>query len=329
MEVQQEKPRLKYGQQWPEKQIGTVAWVLERYWKEMSEGERPMGTSMVYRLKALQRMPIGARVAKALEQEDFIEFCRWRKQQKWRGKAITAVTVGHDLAMLSVAFKYAGAAWKECKGLSAIAIDAARPFLMKNGLISKSQPRDRRPSQDELDRLIAYFTERNGRRNTKVDMALMTRWQVASGRRISESCRLTYGDWDETNQIMMVRKMKDPRRKKDKLVALTDEAIAILQEQKAKRLRPDDPTERIFPFNHRSVIAAYVEAKKVLGISGLRLHDNRRECGSRIIDQGGTSDDAILVTGHETKQVFDRVYNKPKPELFRARLAAKRFEVAA
>lgn len=76
------KPRVVYGEVFrrPQDQVGTVAWILERYLNEMQKGERPLGSSMVYRLKALQRMPIGKMIAADIVSHDVIEFCRWLRE---------------------------------------------------------------------------------------------------------------------------------------------------------------------------------------------------------------------------------------------------------
>lgn len=300
--------------------VGTVAWVLQRYYEEMAEGERPMGEPMVYRLRALQRMPIAKMVALKLAKQDVIEFARWRLKQTWHGRQISAVTVNHDICLMAVAFKYGGSCWKDHEDLSDKPFKKAKPFLVNQRLISKSVPRDRRPTPEELERLIEHFEERDKHHCTQIPMALFTLWQPISGRRIGETCALLWCDWNREKRIILVRRMKDPRRPKSKWTALPPEATAFLEAlwlalpDETKRLVTElganDPRQpRIFPYNKRSVIAAYVQAKKVLGISGLRLHDSRRECASRLAAKGYTSRLIGLVTGHEPgSRVLDRTY---------------------
>ena len=328
-EVQVKKQKWTYAEflaaQEAKKTEGSLAWLIERFINEMNgmdgrQAVRPLGPSHHYALKRLQRYELARMVAGEVRKQDIIEFCKWRRQ------SATSATVGQDVMYLSGVLKYAGSAWDDCEHISDAPITAAKPFLNKHDLIGKSTPRSRRPAQEELDRLIAYFTESNQHANTEIDMVKITRWQVASGRRISETCRLMWGDWDKENHTILVRKMKDPKRRdKMKVVALPESAQAMLIEMEPHRLFPDDPTERIFPYNAKSAGAAYTRAKKDLGIKNLRLHDSRRECYTRLVeDEGYSLEEAILVTGHETIAVAQRTYLSQKPENFKLGPKAKR-----
>jgi integrase len=115
-------------------------------------------------------------------------------------------------------------------------------------------------------------------------MELLMDWQIASGRRIGETCKLLWEDWDREAQTIVVRKMKDPKNKnKRKVVALTDEAQAMLVELYEKR----DPSEpRIFPYNSKSVGASYTRAKNDLEIIDLHLHDCRAKCYTTMREKG-------------------------------------------
>jgi hypothetical protein len=55
------------------------------------------------------------------------------------------------------------------------------------------------------------------------------------------------------------------------------------------------------------------------------MHDSRRDCGTRLVeDKGYSPAEAILVTGHETTAIFERTYLVMKPENFRLGPKAKR-----
>jgi integrase len=310
---------------------GTVAWVIQRMIEDIAAqpSMKPLGDTHQYGLEAIQRMPFGRKMAASITRQDWIDFAKWRR------KTVTAATTYQTISMLVGALKYVSSSWDDCADIAnALASHAAaKAFLDKHNLVGKSAARDRRPTEGELATLGAAGAERNKHRQTKINMERLIRWQPTSGRRISETCRIEWRHWNEAQQTMLVTRMKDPRkRNKTKVVALTDDAQAILYEMawemNANPATWNDPEPRIFPYNPKSASAAFYEMRKKAGIEGLRLHDNRREAGSRIIDAGGTSDDAILVTGHDTKQVFDQVYNRPKPELFRERMA-KRMQVAS
>lgn len=287
----------------------TVAEVIHRFVEEMQDF-RPLGLSHRLTLQRIARETLGPIKAVALKKQHIVAYCRERSD-------ICPATRQQYVTYLANALRYYGSAWDE--EVSDKAIAAAKPFLKTHGLISKSTPRERRPTQEELENLFDLFVEQNRRPKNRIDMVLIGLWQIASGRRIGETCALMWGDWDKENHTILVRKMKDPKRKgKQKVVALPVEAQRILEALEHARRTPEDPTERIFPFNSHSVSARYTEAKKIAGITGLRLHDSRREAISRLAEKGYTSNQIRLVSGHETNAVLDRTYNKANPALFKS-----------
>lgn len=327
MEVQEAKPRLSYAEFIASKKGFTVAQIIERFIRAMDglDGEpavKTLGVSHRITLRCLQRASIGAILALELDRKDLIEFCK--ESVKKRKPA----TVMQYVTYLSGALNYAGSAWDDCEGISAAAITAAKPFLTKHNLIGKSTPRERRPTPEEIALLLAHFAIENARKQNKINMVRVALWQLKSARRISETCRIEWADWDREGHTILVHKMKDPKnRNKTKRVALPDEAQAMLEEMWPLR----DPNEpRIFPYRSASCSARYCLAKKALGIVGLRMHDSRRDCGTRLVeDKGFSPEEAILVTGHETTAIFQRTYLCMKPELFKLGPKAKRLEAAA
>ena len=308
---------------------GTIAWLVERYIAEMNglNGQpavKTLGETHYYKLRQLQRFPIAKVKALEITKRDLIDLCRSRIAE-----GVSPATVNHDVTAISGVLKYAGSAWEDCEEVSDAAVIAAKPFLVKHNLISKSVPRSRRPSLEETDRLLAYFgREARKPAANEINMVNMTRWQLASGRRVGESCKLLWEDWNRESHTILVRKMKDPKnRNKRKIVALPEAAQAMLVALWEKR----NPAEaRIFPYRSKSVSAAYTRAKRELGIKDLRLHDSRRDCYTRLVeDQGYSLEEAILVTGHETIAIPQRTYLAMKPENFRLGPKARRHEVTA
>lgn len=294
------KPRLKYSSK------PTIEVLIHRYIEKM-ETVKPLGLSHKLTLLKEAREQLGPVVAAELTRDEVILYAEAMTD-------LCPATRNQYITYLGGVLKYAGStpSWPDCKDVHAGAIEAAKPYLTKHGLIGKSQKRDRRPTQEELERLFDLFVEQNQRPKNKIDMVVMGLWQVASGRRVGESCALLWEDWNREEQTILVRKMKDPRGKKSKWVALTPEATSILQ-----ALEPMKTTDRIFPYNSHSVSARYTEAKRILGIVNLRLHDSRRECASRLLEKGYTARQVILVTGHEKEDGAANVYMKMNPATFK------------
>lgn len=286
----------------------TLSWLMQRYIDEMQPPMRPIGPSHLYTLRRLQREAICLKPLAKVTKQDVIDHCKERR------KKVKPATVNQEVAYMASVLKYATSAWDDCADVSARVFDDAKPFLKKHNLVGKSSPRSRRPTAEEIERLMAYFEDQNKLMRTKCDMVRVSKWQIASGRRIGESCALLWADWDRENHVILVRKMKDPRGPKARFAALPKEAQALLCEWWETR----DPNEpRILPYRSSTCSARYTLAKKEIGIDGLRLHDSRRECITRLIERGHTVEQVMLVSRHETPAVLSRTYMVPDPAGFK------------
>ena len=311
-----EKQRVSYAEfvaKQAKNEQGTVAWIIERFIAEMDgtggkPAVRPLKASQRYTLLKVAGSPIGKVNATELHRKDVISHCQLRLAK------VKPQTVMQDVTYLSGALKYAGSAWDDCENVTAAAVDAAKPFCIKHNLISKATARSRRPTSDELDALIAYFAEQNTHKRTKIDMTRVLLWQNYSSRRISETCRLLWADWSREAQTIVVRGMKDPKRRdKTKTLALPPEAQAMLVALWEVR---DESEPRIFPYCAKSCSARHTLAKKELGFGDLRMHDSRRDRCSKLVEQGYSSAQGIMVSGHDTPAVFEKVYCKPSVSIF-------------
>lgn len=310
-----EKPRLNYAQYLATRNAittaGTVAWVLERYYKEF---EHRILHSQMYTIRRLQKSPhIGQKVALKLVKSNIFDHVKMRL-----AAGIKPQTINQDITYLRVALKYAGSAWEDCEGITDGAVSTALPYLKTQGMIGKSAPRDRLPSDEEDSSLTIFYEKQGKHKNTKIPMNKLKRWQRISGRRIGETCALLWRSWDYEKQTVLVLKMK--ANKKPKVVALTTEAQEMLLEMAWEMdanpaLRDEEP--RIFPYNAKSVGASYTRAKNVLAIPDLRLHDSRAKCYTTMREKGIPAAIAILVTGHKAEALPERVYKRMKAEDFK------------
>ncbi|WP_245474947.1 tyrosine-type recombinase/integrase [Bradyrhizobium sp. Leo121] len=122
--------------------------------------------------------------------------------------------------------------------------------------IGKSNERDRRPSQDELDRLIGY-TESNAQQY--LPLGRIVRFAVATAMRQAEICRIEWSDVDMSKRTVTIRDRKDPRRKdgNDQVVPLLNstgyDAWQIMLEQRILTRG----LGRVFPYHSKSVGAAF------------------------------------------------------------------------
>lgn len=264
----------------------TIAWLIQRYIEEMAQPDMaPLGDSKIYTLRLMGRKPIGAKLASALTKADIITYCRERKRQYVRNtkRFVTTATINQEISYLAVVLNYAGSGapgWDDCADISASVILASKPYLKKHGLIGKAMRRKRRPSDEEIHKLLDFFAKQKLNPRTKIDMAQILAFALVSTRRLGEICRITHGDVDRARKVYTVRDVKHPTKKKgnDKEFPLFPELAEIIDRQ--PRLT-DDPAERVFPYNSKCASQNYADAKTKLGIVGLRFHDNRREAITR------------------------------------------------
>jgi integrase len=263
---------------------GTVAWLIQKYIDEKSmPGRRQMGDSQMRTLRLLQRLPIGKKMAAALKSADYIEHCAGRIGGAWR-KPVKPATSKQDVTFLNVVLRYAEEVW-EIPGVGVAAYKKAKRQLEAEQLMGKSQPRDRLPTDEEEAQLRAYFTERNKNPRTVVDMVLVMEAELVTGRRISELCRIERQHVNVEKKTCLIYNLKNSKGKGfHGEFALIEGAWELFERRLA--VIPNEPTARLFPFNARTCVAAYVQAKKDLGIQGLRMHDNRAEAFVRLLEKG-------------------------------------------
>ena len=292
--------------------------LIDRFIDEMNgtttkAAVKPLGVSHLYCLRLLQRTPIAEKEASGLKKHDIIEHVKDR-----RAAGVCAATAMHDITFLRGVLQYAPSAWEDCDEVSAASIVAALPMLTKHGLIGKSTPRKRRPTDDEIHRLVEFLGQQDQRAKIKVVPCLM--FALSSTRRRGEICRMQWGDIDWEKRSYMIRDMKHPTKKKGnhKTFPLFDELAQII---KAQPRLTNEPTERVFPYNAQSLGARYTLAKKSLGIEDLRFHDNRREAISRYLQQGLKPHEVRLISGHENTVILERVYDASDPAGLHAELA--------
>jgi integrase len=302
---------------------GTLAWIIQRVIDDVAEQAgnedvKQLGETHLYGLKALQRMPIAKAIAARMTRSDFIEFAKWRRDQpNKRGGKVGAATAKQSLTHISGALKYACSTWDDCADLVPVLVqfDAAGKFLEKRGLIGKAQRRTRRPSDDEVIRILDYYKRHPGR---VLRMPEVIAFCLASARRRGEVCRLKWGDVDFEKKVYWVRDLKHPTKKKgnDKEFLLFPVIEQIIRRQ--PRLRPDDPAERVFPFIPECVSQSFITAKKAVAaetgdptILTLRLHDHRAEAISKWLLSGMPPEDVRLaVSGHNDTRILETVYDR-------------------
>lgn len=240
----------------------TVADLIGRYIDEPSK-KKPLGVTHKYALQALRKRPIAMKVAAKLQSRDIVEHCRSRVQDG----EVDPSTVRQDLTCLRGVLAAAEDRW-EVLGVSADVVNEAWRELEKLELVGYSTMRDRRPTADEIQRLIAHFRQQDKHPRTKIRMCELTEFALATGRPLGQICELGWADFNEVEKTCRLRGKSFP---------LLDEAVSIIKRQRREG-------DEIFPYGTTSVTQRFVQSMRTVGIKGLRFHDLRREAVLRMFE---------------------------------------------
>lgn len=260
----------------------TLAEVIDQYIKE---SRRDYGKTKKQVLRTIKASDLAGLRCSEIGSPQILEFARSLQAQPQ--------TVQNYLSHLAAVFSVARPAWGY--PLDKQAIDDARTVAKRIGITSKARTRDRRPTLDELDRLMDRYATVQRKRADAIPMQDIIRFAIFSTRRLDEIARITWEDLDTAHGEIIVRDMKNPGEKigNDVRCTLTPEALAIIQAQPTRK-------GRIFPFNGDSISASFTRACKTLGIEDLHFHDLRHDGVSRLFELGWTIPQAACVSGHRT-----------------------------
>lgn len=254
--------------------------IIDDYTEQVSK-TRPFGRNKADVLKKISSH-LGEVRGHRLTTERVVDYiCKDRK--------ISGVTAAIDLTYMKGVLKFARVLWKYPTNPSVV--DEARELLKYMGMLARSNRRDRRPTQGELDKLRAYLGEHSDSLTVDVfDFILASCFRPPS-----EVTRLRWSDLNEDERTIVIHDRKDPRRKigNDQVVPLINGAFEIIMRQP----RTDD---RIFPVNGKSWSNLFPRACKALSIQDLRLYDLRHEAITRLVESGKYSvPEMMLITGHK------------------------------
>jgi integrase len=290
----------------------TVAWMLKEYTDAVSP-IKPFGRSKSATLAALAR-DLGDIPLKELNATRLNKFVADRAASGAGG-----VTISVDLSYLKTAMRWLQAVRRVSVNVQAV--QDARDAMKYSGLSTESQERDRRPEDDELAALYAYW---RANPRMKIPMQDLCEFAIASAMRVGEICRLQWEDLDENKKTIIIRDRKDPRRKigNHQTVPLLDatgiDALAIIKRQKGS-------AGRIFPYDAKSVSTAFTRAVSKCKIEDLHFHDLRHEGTSRLFESRRFSlPEVALVTGHKDWKQLARYTQTRAETLHRKRRAGGR-----
>lgn len=273
--------------------------LIDLHIDDMKEVGKPPGRSKAATLEMLHRK-LGALKPSDLDRERLIRFGRDRAKE-----GAGPVTLSMDIGAIRLVISHAAAV--HGMEVSIEPVDMARIALKRLGLVGKSNERDRRPTEDEIEGLLKRFELRSN--CPEIPMARVMKFAIATAMRQEEIFRVTWSDYNKRTKMLTIRDRKDPRSKMGNdqeipLLAVSGyDALDLIEEQTLQRKGGDD---RIFPYNHKSAGANFTRACQALDIEDLHFHDLRHEGTSRLFEAGLAIQQVALVTGHKDWKMLRR-----------------------
>lgn len=277
----------------------TVGDLLDAY-VQQSEGITEWGRSKKADIARLRTCGLAAKDARLLTAADIIDYAKRRRIDDEAGPA----TVLNDIVWLRQAF-LSGATMFDIKQ-PVVAADAAKLELFRMKVIAKPAQRKRRLSAEEEAKLGDYFGSRDAR--AQIPMLDIFKFALLTARRQEEICRIKWVDIDFEKGTCWLDDVKHPTQKKGnrREFRILKPALEIIQSQPKK-------ADEVFPYNSKSVGAAFTRACHFLEITGLRFHDLRHEATSRLFEKGYSIQEVAQFTLHESWATLKR-YTHLKPE---------------
>jgi integrase len=260
--------------------------VIDRY---VAESQKRPGRTKEQVLRTIKNYEIAELKCSQIGSDDLLAFLR--------SLTVEPQTRLVYLSHLSAVFAIAKPAWGY--PLDHEAMKAAFVVAKRLGVIAKGPSRERRPTLDELDKLMRYFGTVKARYPSSVPMQRIVAFAIFSTRRQEEIVTIKWADY-EANRVL-VRDLKHPNNKKGNNIwcELVPEASAIIDSMPRR-------SEWIFPYSADAIGAAFTRACQFLGIDDLRFHDLRHEGISRLFEMGRTIPQVASVSGHRSWQSLQR-----------------------
>lgn len=264
--------------------------VIDRY---IDESIKAIGRTKAQVLRAIKEFDIADMRCSEITSDEIVNLARELVKKR------QPQTVGNYMSHLGAVFAIARPAWRY--PLDPTAMKDAFAVTNRLGLTSKSKERDRRPTLDELDKILDHYVDRQTRRPAMNPMTKIVPFAIFSTRRQEEIVSIKWPDLDEANSRVLVRDMKNPGDKIGNNVwcDLTPEALQIA-------LSMPRVADEIFPYSTDAISASFTRACQTLGIEDLRFHDLRHDGVSRLFELGNTIPKVASFSGHKSWQSLQR-----------------------
>lgn len=209
--------------------------------------------------------------------------------KEWRDfrlKEVSAATVNREMNVLSAVFQTAVVEWEWTT--ENVVRGVSRP--------KKPQPRDRRPTADEIDRIVMALGYDDEVTTKQHEVAVAFLLAIETAMRLGEICGI------RKEHILLNARyvvLPDTKNGTSRSVPLSKKAVELL-----KKL-PNG-----FSVSAGSATTLFIKACKRAKVEGLTFHDSRREALTRLSKKVGVMELA-KISGHKDLKTLLNVYYAP------------------
>lgn len=281
------------------KMTGTLGPVIDRYERDLWPVKR-WGGSKAQELKVLRR-DLGNRLLSDLSKTSLLTYAK--------GLNITGGGIAARLSYLREVLRTARDLWSIRVPLDEVEGAIATAHRMK--IAGKSQARTRRPTQAELDAIMAFADKRE---RAMIDLAPIVKVLAVLPLRAGELLGIEWADLDRERRTAVIRGRKHPdirvKERNDQVVPLI--AFGGVDTFDLIASRPEYLPSP-FPYKRVSVTAAFAQAALRCQIRDLHLHDLRAYALSRLLEAGVPIPQVALISGHKNWRILQRNYARIDP----------------
>lgn len=283
----------------PGKMSGTLGPVIDRYERDMWKVKR-WGASKTNELTVLRR-DLGSRLLTDLTQTTILAYAR--------GLGISGGGVASRLSYLREVLKTARDLWGMRVPMAEI--DGAIATAKRLKIAGKSGVRTRRPTQAELDRIIAFADQQ---KRATIDLGAIVRVLAILPLRAGELLGIEWDDLSKERRTAVIRSRKHPdirvREKNDQEVPLIKfrgvDTFPLIYDR--PRYLPSP-----FPYKRASVSSAFWHVAQRCHVRDLHIHDLRAHAISSLLEAGVPIPQVALISGHRTWKIVARHYARIEP----------------
>jgi integrase len=255
--------------------VMTVGDLLVRYKNTITPTKRGAGMER-YKVDAFLSHPIAASTLRSFTPLVVASYRDERLRQVKPG------TVRRELSVLHHCIEIARKEW----GLPLPVNPVGRITLPKT-----SEPRNRRPTLDEIDNLLSGC-----RQCRSPVLGLIIQFAIETGMRRGELVSARWSDVDLESRTLHIPISKNGH---SRTIPLTPNAVSLLGTLSRQ-------SDHIFQMSGNAIRLAWERLKKRVGITDLRFHDLRHEAVSRFFEMGLTVPEVALISGHRDARMLFR-----------------------